>query len=296
MKHSNKIILVTGASSGLGLAVSTHLAQLGYIVYAGARSFGGDEPESGTLKKVHLDVTDQASVDAIVEKIIETEGRIDVLVNCAAIQILGSVEDTTYEDFEKVLLTNTGGVVRTCKAVLPYMRNRNEGQIINFSSIMGLVAIPFQSAYTASKFAIEGFTEALRMETRNYGIKVSLVEPTDHKSGSMKYRPHAPAAELLTSPYRDLFLKVTSKIEYDEAHGSEPEKLARLIGRIIRCKRPKLRYMSGRFDQKLSVFVKKIVPGNLFESIIYSYYASGQKKGSTGTETQNQDGETDAKA
>lgn len=293
MKQSSKIILVTGASSGLGLAVSTHLAQLGHVVYAGARSFSSEEQEGNTLKKIYLDVTDQSAINAVVDKIIETEGRIDVLVNCAAIQLLGSVEDTTYEDFEKVLLTNTGGVVKTCKAVLPYMRNRNEGQIINFSSIMGLVAVPFQSAYTASKFAIEGFTETLRMETRNYGIKVSLIEPTDHKSGSMKYRPHAPAADLLSSPYRDLFLKVTSKIEYDEAHGSEPEKLARLIGRIINSNRPRLRYMSGKFDQKLSVLVKRIAPGRLFESIIYSYYASGQKKGTNNTD-QNQDGQTDA--
>jgi len=278
MNKDRKIILVSGASSGLGLAVATHLAETGSIVYAGARSYKNEVPGEGNLKKVYLDVTDQASITAVVENIIATEGRIDCLVNCAAIQILGSVEDMTYEDFENVLLTNTGGVVRTCKAVLPYMRNRNEGQIINFSSIMGLVAIPFQSAYTASKFAIEGFTETLRMETRNYGIKVSLVEPTDHKSGSMKYRPHAAAADLLSSPYRDLFLKATAKIEYDEANGSEPENLAKLVGKIIRSKRPKLRYMSGKFDQKLSVLVKKLVPGRWFESIIYSYYTSEPKK------------------
>ncbi|NLN63947.1 MAG: SDR family oxidoreductase [Clostridiaceae bacterium] len=277
MVQKNKIILVTGASSGLGLAVATHLSETGYIVYAGARSFSNDTSEDGTLKKIHLDVTDQAGIDSTVKKIIETEGRIDVLINCAAIQVLGSVEDLTWEEFENVFLTNTGGVVRMCKAVLPFMRNRNEGQIINFSSIMGLVAVPFQSAYTASKFAVEGFTETLRMETRNYGIKVSMVEPTDYKSGSVKYRPHTAAADLLSSPYYDLFRKVTAKIEYDEAHGSEPEKLARLIGRIVQARRPRLRYMSGKFDQKLSVLLKKILPGKMFESIIYGYYKDGPK-------------------
>lgn len=278
MNQNSKIILVTGASSGLGLAVATHLSALGHNVYAGARSYQGQPfKKNEPLKKVYLDVTDQASVDGIVQQIIETEGRIDVLVNCAAIQVLGSVEDMTYDEFERVLLTNTGGVVRACKAVLPYMRNRNQGQIINFSSIMGLVAVPFQSAYTASKFAIEGFTETLRMETRNYGLKISMIEPTDHKSGSMKYRPHAKAADLVTSPYRDLFLKVVSRIEYDEAHGSEPEKLARLVGKIIQSRRPRLRYMSGKFDQKLSVFIKNRLPGRIFETIIYSYYKNGQK-------------------
>ncbi len=279
MKQDSKIIVVTGASSGLGLAVATHLAEMGNIVYAGARSYREESPDKGNLKKVYLDVTDQAGITALIERIIEMEGRIDVLINCAAVLVLGSVEDTTYEEFEKVLLTNTCGVVRTCKAVLPYMRNRNEGQIINFSSIMGLFAIPFQSAYSASKFAIEGFTEALRMETRNYGIKVSLVEPSDHKSGSRKYRPHAAAADLLSSPYRDLFLKVTSKIEYDEANGSDPEKLARLIGRIVQSRRPRLRYLTGKFIQKLSALLKKLLPGRLFESIIYSYYKDGQNKG-----------------
>lgn len=277
MNQNGKIILITGASSGLGFAVTKHLAELGHTVYAGARSFTDEVHGAGTLKKVHLDVTNQEEVDGAVNKIIEAEGRIDVLVNCAAIQVLGSIEDMTYEEFENVLLTNTGGVVRTCKAVLPYMRNRNEGQIINFSSIMGLLAIPFQGAYTASKFAIEGFTETLRLETRNYGIKVSLVEPTDHKSGSIKYRPHAAAADLLSSAYRNLFLKVTSKIEYDESHGSDPEKLARLVGKIIQSRKPRLRYMSGKFDQKLSVLVKKVLPGRVFESIIYSYYKDGQK-------------------
>lgn len=278
MNKDSKIILVSGASSGLGLAVAAHLAEMGNIVYAGARSYKDAAPDESNLKKVYLDVTDQKGITGLVDKIIETEGRIDVLINCAAILVLGSIEDMTYEEFEKVLLTNTGGVVKTCKAVLPYMRNRNEGQIINFSSIMGLFAIPFQSAYSASKFAIEGFTEALRMETRNYGIKVSLVEPTDHKSGSKKYRPHAAAADLLSSPYRDLFLKVTSKIEFDEANGSEPEKLAKLVGKIVQSRRPRLRYMSGKFDQKLSVLVKKLVSGRLFESIIYSYYKNGLKK------------------
>lgn len=277
MLQNRKVILAAGASSGLGLAIAKHLSEIGHTVYAGARSYKNAAPDENAFKRVHLDVTDQAMIDAVVQKIIETEGRIDVLINCAGIVMLGSVEDMTYEEFEKVLLTNTGGVVRACKAVLPYMRNRNEGQIINLSSIMGLVAVPFQSAYTASKFAIEGFTEALSMETRNYGIKVSMVEPTDHTSGSAKYRSHAVAADMLSSPYRDLFLKVTSKIEYDEAHGSDPEKLAGLIGRIIQSKRPRLRYMAGKFDQKLSVLIKKILPGSVFESIIYSYYRDGQK-------------------
>ena len=213
----------------------------------------------------------------MVHNIISTEGRIDVLINCAAMLILGLVEDISLAEFDQVMNTNLIGTVRMCKAVLPHMRKRQDGLIINFSSIMGLLAIPFQCAYSASKFAIEGFSEALSLETRDMGIKVVIIEPTDHKSGSQKYRPHAKGAISENSPYRDTFLRITKKIEYDEANGSEPEVLARVIGRIIDTKNPRLRYKIGKFDQKLSVFAKGILPGRIFEQVILSYYNSGRK-------------------
>jgi len=277
MNKNDKAIIVTGASSGLGLAVAKYLSEVGYTVFAGARSYKGETIDENTnFKKVYLDVTDQASVDSLVNNIILQNGKIDVLINCAAMLVLGSVEDTGIDEYEKVLNTNFFGTIRMCKAVLPHMRANNSGLIINFSSIMGLFAIPFQSAYSASKFAIEGFTEALSMETKAFGIKVTLIEPTDHKSGSQKYRPHALHAADESSAYRDVFLKIASKIEYDESHGSEPEILAGFINKIIQKNNPKLRYKFGKFDQKLSVLLKRILPGRVFESIIYSYYNSGK--------------------
>ncbi|NLY18841.1 MAG: SDR family oxidoreductase [Clostridiaceae bacterium] len=277
MSKNDKVIIVTGASSGLGSAVAKCLADAGYTVFAGARSYKGTTlSDNNNLKKVYLDVTDQASIDSFINNIISQKGKIDVLINCAAMLVLGSVEDTAIDEYEKVLNTNLIGTIRMCKAVLPHMRDNHSGLIINFSSIMGLLAIPFQSAYSASKFAIEGFTEALSMETKEFGIKVTLIEPTDHKSGSQKYRPHALLADDSGSAYRDVFLKVTSKIEYDESHGSEPESLANFVKKIIQCKNPKLRYKVGKFDQRLSVLLKRILPGRIFESVIYSYYNSGK--------------------
>jgi len=275
MRHGRKVILVTGASSGLGLAVANHLGNIGHIVYAGARSFNNESSGQENMKKVYLDVTKDESVDQVVQNIIKTEGRIDVLVNCAAMLVLGSVEDISLAEFGQVIDTNLVGTVRMCKAVLPYMREKRSGLIINFSSIMGLLAIPFQCAYSASKFAIEGFSEALSLETKDFGIKVVIIEPTDHKSGSQKYRPHAKGANE-NSPYRDSFLRVTGKIEYDESHGSEPDVLAGIVGRIIDSPNPKLRYKIGKFDQKLSVAAKRILPGRVFESVIRSYYNSGK--------------------
>jgi len=275
--NKEKVIIVTGASSGLGFAVAKCLSEAGYTVYAGARSYKNETcNESENLRKVYLDVTDQSSIDSFIHNIISKEGKIDVLINCAAMLVLGSVEDTGIDEYERVLNTNLIGTIRMCKSVLPHMRVSHNGLIINFSSIMGLLAIPFQSAYSSSKFAIEGFTEALSMEAKPFGIKVTLIEPTDHKSGSQKYRPHALRSGDSDSAYRDVFLKVASKIEYDESHGSEPEILAGHIKNIIQSKNPKLRYKIGKFDQKLSVFVKRILPGRLFESVISTYYNSGK--------------------
>lgn len=277
MEQREKVILVTGASSGLGLAVANHLGNIGHTVYAGARSFKDESLDQKSPRRVYLDVTDENSVNEVIHNIIDNEGRIDVVVNCAAMLILGSVEDISLSEFDKVMETNLIGTIRVCKAVLPHMRSKNSGLIINFSSIMGLLAIPFQCAYSASKFAIEGFSEALSLETKGFGIKVVIVEPTDHKSGSQKYRPHAEGAISENSPYRDLFLRITKKIEYDEANGSEPDKLARVVEKIINSKNPKLRFKVGKFDQKLSVFAKRILPSRVFESVIFSYYNSGEK-------------------
>ncbi|NLG89441.1 MAG: SDR family oxidoreductase [Clostridiaceae bacterium] len=279
MGKSKKIILVTGASSGLGLAVARHLSDIGHTVYAGARSFGVERTEtSAGLHEIYLDVNEPSSIESFVKTAIQNEGRIDVLINCAAVLVLGSVEDTSVEEYEKVINTNLFGTIRMCKAVIPYMREQRSGYIINFSSITGLLAIPFQSAYTSSKFAIEGFTEALSMEVKDYGIKAVLIEPTDHRSGSQKYRQHALRADYDSSPYRDLFLTVTEKIDYDESHGSDPDQLAKFVAKIIQKRNPRLRYKSGKFDQKLSVLLKRILPGRVFESIIFSYYKSGKNK------------------
>jgi NAD(P)-dependent dehydrogenase (short-subunit alcohol dehydrogenase family) len=280
MKDENYVVLVTGASSGLGLAVAKYLASKGLKVYAGARSFkevnNSCEVEDSCkgLHRVFLDVTNQESIDKLIHSVMKEEGRVDILVNCAAYLVLGAVEDTFIEEYSGVLDTNFLGTVRMCKSVLPVMRKQKKGLIINFSSINGLLATPFQSAYVSSKFAIEGLTEALSMEVKDFGIDVTLVEPSDHKSGSRNYRPHARCADNVTSPYYERFIKVTNKIEHDETNGSDPEKLAAVVYNIISTRNRKLRYIVGKFDQRLSTVLKKLLPGRLFEKLIYGYYNS----------------------
>jgi NAD(P)-dependent dehydrogenase (short-subunit alcohol dehydrogenase family) len=279
MEKNKKIVLVTGASSGLGLAVATHLANMGYIVYAGARSYRNDSADQVVLdshkkqNKVYLDVTDKTSVDEVIKRIIDKEGRLDVLVNCAAYLVLGSVEDTSVDEYRGVLETNFLGMVTMCQSVIPIMRDQREGRIINFSSLNGLIGIPFQSAYVASKFAIEGMTECLSLEVKDFGIKVSLIEPSDHRSGSRSYRPHARKADLKTSAYYDKYVKITKKIAHDEETGSDPMKLSEVVYKVTRKRNPKLRYTVGKFDQRLSAVLKRMLPARIFEMIVNSYYS-----------------------
>ena len=152
------------------------------------------------------------------------------------------------------------------------MREKKAGLIINFSSLMGVFGIPFQSAYTATKFAIEGLSECLSMEVKKFGIKVVMIEPGDHRSSSIKYRLRAQNAEIATSPYTSYYKKAVDIMEHDEANGSDPYGVAGLVFKIINKRKPKLRYTIGRFDQRLSAVLKKILPGRMFESIIMDYY------------------------
>jgi len=277
MKNPRSIVLVTGASSGLGLATAEYLCKQGCIVYAGARSYKMENMEQtpqgnqGALYKVYLDVTDPNSIENLIREIIRREGRIDVLVNCAAILVLGSVEDISMEEFHKVLDTNLYGIFRMCKYVLPFMREQKKGLIINFSSGAGLVGIPFQSAYSSSKFAIEGFSEVLRWEVKNFGIDVVIVEPGDSKSGSSAYRLHAKNASSDLSPYRSNFKTVTEKIASDEANGADPQKAAQLVYKIITKSKPAIRYNVFRHLEKL-LLLKMILPTWIIELIFFGYY------------------------
>jgi len=305
-----KTILVAGASSGIGLSVAEQLSRQGYTVYAGARSFRTEEVNpreegkpgaagkpGGALKpgvalkpegvgepggvgntsgvkliKIHLDVTDQSSVDDVVSYIMKNEGKIDVLINCAVYLVRGSVEDTTIEEFQGVIDTALIGTLRMCKAVIPIMRTQGDGMIINLSSVNGLMAIPFVSSYTAAKFAIEGLSETLSMEVKDFGIKVVLIEPGDHRNGSEKTRKSAKNANLKTSPYYSRFINAVNRVIKDEAEGSDPDELAKMICKIIENPRPKLRYKKIASFEHMAFFMKAILPDRVFEKLISDYY------------------------
>ncbi|MCC8022396.1 MAG: SDR family oxidoreductase [Clostridiales bacterium] len=277
MKNRTCVILVAGASSGLGAGMVQGLVERGHIVYAGARSYReaqwpADRPG---YRPCYLDVTREETVAALVERILEEEGRIDVLINAAAFFVTGAVEEISVEEFSRVLDTNFLGMIRTIQAVLPHMRARGCGKIINMSSMNGLLAIPFQGAYIASKFAVEGMTEALALEVRDYGIDCVLIEPGDHRSASDKYRLRAARADREDSPYYKRYIHAVTKIRQDENSGSRPDKLAQTLHTIILRRKPKLRYRIGGIGQTIAAPLKHVLPSRLFERVIAGMYFGG---------------------
>ena len=160
--------------------------------------------------------------------------------------------------------TNLFGIWRVCQAVLPHLRRQGSGTIINISSLAGLMALPFQSAYCASKFAVEAFTESLRMEVRPFGINVCLVEPGDFKTNLTENRIIASSFHS-NSVYHDNFNKAVGVMEQSELHGPSPDRLAALIESIINNPAPRLRYTAGLMSQRMAAMLKRITPGRFME-------------------------------
>ncbi|MFU2158403.1 MAG: SDR family oxidoreductase [Caldisericum sp.] len=261
----NKIALVTGASSGFGLEIFNYLNSKGIHAYGVSRTLK-DSLQNRTFT---LDVTDLTKANEVVKRLIEIEGHIDALINVAGFGISGAVEDTPIEAIKRQMDVNFLGTVNLTKAVLPYMRENRFGLIINFSSIAGLIGLPYQAFYSSSKFAIEGFSEALRMEVEQFGIRVVVVEPGDFKTGFTSKREKYTEEN---SPYYEKFYKAISRMEKDETEGSNPRIVAELIYKIISSKNPHDKYVVGPFSEKLFVILKKILPESLIYAIFKMYY------------------------
>lgn len=268
-KEMKKVILITGASSGFGKATAEYLDRKGYTVYGLVRS----ELYHNSIHYCKLDVRKPETIIPQIENIYVKEGRIDVLINNAGMGIGGSLEMATNEEIALQMDTNFMGCVNMCRAVLPYMRKQRSGKIINLSSIGGVMGLPYQGYYSASKFAIEGFSEALSAEIKRFGISVSLIEPGDFSTGFTKNRILSEAT-LQDEDYGPIFKNTMALIEKEENGGLSPELLAKRIGKIIEKKQPKLRYVVANSEQWLSVVLKKIVPGNWFVDILRNYYKS----------------------
>jgi NAD(P)-dependent dehydrogenase (short-subunit alcohol dehydrogenase family) len=276
--NRQRVVLITGASSGIGKACANHLHRKGYKVYgtsrralwsSDTRAERTDQPT--TFQLIPMDVTSDESVRQGVQWILEREGRLDVVVNNAGYGIAGALEDTELEEAQAQMETNFFGVVRLSRIVLPIMRQQGGGCLVSISSVGGLIGIPFQGLYSASKFAVEGLMEALRAEVKPHGIRVALIEPGDFHTGFTASRRKTRLSERGTV-YGTRFAKALAVMEKDETNGPSPERVGYLLERIIAKKSPRLRYIIGPVSEKLAVGLKKVLPSKLFEWTIMMYY------------------------
>jgi NAD(P)-dependent dehydrogenase (short-subunit alcohol dehydrogenase family) len=264
-----KVILITGVSSGFGKQTAELLAASGHTVYGTVRS---GEKVSFSVNYLNLHLTNIDTINQAVQTVFQNEGRIDVLINNAGMHTGGPVETSPIGNIRLQMDTNFLGMVNLIRKVLPIMRHQGGGTIINFSSIGGLMGLPFQSFYSASKFAIEGFSEALRMEVKQFNIKIVLINPGDFHTNNSANRRNFLAPTGNDDPYKYQFEKTLAVIEKDEANGWEPVILARKIVKIVECKNPRHRYIISSFEPKLAVVLKYILPGKLFSMILEDHY------------------------
>jgi len=268
-----KIILITGISSGFGKETARLLAEKGHIVYGTVRK---TSEQNSSVNYLTMDLTDIDSIKKAVSEILEKEGRIDVLINNAGMHTGGPIETTSIENIKLQMDTNFMGTVSLTREVLPIMRRNGGGTIINFSSIGGLMGLPFQGYYSAAKFALEGFSEALRMEVSKLNIKVVLINPGDFHTNNSANRRNYLAHKGAENAYNKQFEISLDQIEKDEAKGWPPVILAKKLVKIVDSKNPHQRYIIASFEQKLAVILKYVLPGKLFRYILADHYKIAQ--------------------
>ena len=206
-----------------------------------------------------------------VQVILAETGRIDIVVNNAGMGYGGAVEDTSLAEAKATMEVNFYGVMRVCKAVLPEMRSQGQGLIVNISSIGGLVGLPFVALYSASKYAVEGMTQALRLEVKPFGIRVVLINPGDIATGFTKNRRLCQGVGPI-SAYNAQFQRTLAIIERNEIQGSSPELVANTLLRVVRRKSPKMRYIAGNLFERLAVVLRRWLPEGVFSWAISKYY------------------------
>jgi short-subunit dehydrogenase len=275
--NSTKVMFITGASSGMGKAVAYHYYKLGYRVYGTSRkpqdpeAVIKDESSGGFLKMIQLDVCSDESVKNAVDYILSKEGKIDIFINCAGFGLAGAVEETTADEAYSQFNTNTFGALRMYGQVVPAMRKNNGGRIIVVSSVAGYISVPFQSMYSASKYALEAITEALRIEIKPFNIKVSMIEPGDMATGFTDNRKYVAAAADGKSLYGQKFTKAVNAMIESERKGPAPETLIKLVDKMLNAKNPPIRVTVGA-SYKFVAVLKRILPSKTVEFILEKMY------------------------
>lgn len=268
----NKIVLVTGASSGIGKATARQLLKDGHTVYVVARRVEQmeDLKKEGAIP-LKMDITNEGDVNAVVQTITEQDGGVDVLVNNAGYAIYGAVEDTTIEDARRQFEVNIFGLARLTQLVLPYMREQKAGKIINISSMGGKMYTPLGAWYHGTKHALEGWSDCLRLELKQFNIDVVIIEPgvIVTEFGDVMMDPMMERSG--DGPYGRIAKSVRASTDemYSKGQGTPPEAIAKVISKAIKAKKPKTRYVKGKFAKPM-MFIRKWLGDRVFDKLVLS--------------------------
>ncbi|WP_248722831.1 SDR family oxidoreductase [Seonamhaeicola sp. ML3] len=264
----SKVVLITGGSSGIGKSIGEYLADRDYKVYGTSRN--PDKYLDSKFPILALDVKDSLTINSTVAKVIENEGRLDVLINNAGAGITGPIEEIPEEEIKNNFETNFFGPINVIKAVLPQMRKQGDGLIINVTSIAGYMGLPYRGVYSASKGALELITEAFRMELKDFNIKMTNIAPGDFATNIAAGRYHAPLLD--DSPYKTPYSNTLDLMNTHVDSGSDPNLMAKEVYKIINNPNPKIHYKVGEFMQKFSIVLKRILPDKVYEKLLMNHY------------------------
>lgn len=240
-KINTSVAIVTGASSGIGLATAIMLQRAGYRVFGTSRKAAGKNVDGITM--LPCDVTEDASVQKMVDEVLAHAGRIDLLVNNAGISLVAAAEESSITQTQSLFNVNVFGAMRVTNAVLPTMRQQGVGRIINISSILGLLPAPFQSLYSSTKHAVEGYSESLYHELRKFGIRSLLVEPAFTQT-SIDQNPMK--ADQPISVYDEMRANMEALLQKGISAGDTPEIVASVVLQAATKEAPRLRYTAGK--------------------------------------------------
>lgn len=262
-RSQSKVVLITGASSGIGQLCADHLHRSGWAVIGASRR----GTSTGTWQALVMDVDDNESVAQGVASVVAEHGRLDAVVACAGWGLAGAVEQTPIADAIAQLDTNFWGTVRVVQAALPVMREQRSGRLVLMSSLGGVIALPFQAFYTASKFALEGYGEALAYEVESFGINVTLVQPGNFRTGFTDSRCQVTPKDGDTT-YVAAASKAVGLMERDEMSGADPALVAAAVERVLNAERPPLRVSVGKFGERIGIGAKRLLPQRLFTRLV----------------------------
>ncbi len=286
-----RVALVTGASSGIGKATALMLNQAGYTTYATARRLESlIDLETAGCRTLRLDVTDEASMIAAVETIEAEHSAIDVLVNNAGYGLNGPVEELEINAVRHEFETNVFGLVRMAQLVLPAMRQQKSGRIINVGSVGGTFTAPGAGAYHASKYAVEAFSDALRMETQSFGVQVVLIQPTGvYTAFDAKIAQTMPqtGGSSVYAYFKANHAKVTRRMFSGRGNYGiiKPEDVARTILQVAQAKQPKTRYKVG-LSAHLYTGLRRILPDRMWDAMMMMQFPVQPRRGANHSNTQ----------